>query len=147
MQKTLVYCLPRLDRGAARGFTLVELVVVLALAAMATGLVAPAVLRSAEAARERGARTDIRALLEGMPVRAYQGGAALEMDAAELRRLVHELPEAWRLEVDQPLLYAPSGVASGGAVRLLIPGREPSVWKIAVVSGRVEVVAARTTLR
>jgi prepilin-type N-terminal cleavage/methylation domain-containing protein len=147
MPKTLVCCPPRLDRRALRGFTLVELVVVLALVAMATGLVAPAVMRGVDAARERGARADIRVLLEGMPVRAYQGGAVLEMDATALRRLVPELPEAWRIEVDPPLRYAPNGVAAGGVVRLLIPDREPSVWKIATVSGQVEVVPARAALR
>lgn len=147
MAKTSVCCLPHLDRRAPRGFTLVELVVVLALIAMATGLVAPAVMRGVDAARERGARADVRALLEGMPVRAYQGGAVLEMDAAALRRLVPELPESWRLEVDPPLHYAPNGVAAGGVVRLLIPDREPSVWRIAAVSGQVEVVTARATVR
>jgi general secretion pathway protein G len=144
MPRTLVSCPRRLDAEVpAHGFTLVELLVVLALVALATGLIAPSVVRGIDAARERGARADIRALLEGMPVRAYQSGAAIEFDSAALRRVAPELPESWRIEVDGPLRYGPNGVAAGGAVRLLIPGREAVAWKIAAVSGQVEVVTAR----
>ena len=143
MPKTSAYFRPSLNHPAARGFTLVELVVVLALVALATGLAAPALVRGLDAAHERGMRADVRALLEGMPVRAYQTGSALEIDAAALQRLLPELPQGWRLEVDAPLRYAPNGVAAGGAVRLLIPDRDPTIWQIAAISGRVDAVAAR----
>lgn len=147
MPKTSVCCRSSPERGRPRGFTLVELVVVLALIALATGLVTPAVVRGLTAARERAVLADVRALLEGLPVRAYQGGSALELDAAALRRLAPELPEGWRLDVEAPLRYGPSGVAAGGAVRLLIPGRDATTWRIAAVSGQVDVVAGRATLR
>lgn len=143
MPKTSACFRSSLERPAAHGFTLVELVVVLALVALATGLAAPALVRGLDAARERGVRADVRVLLEGMPVRAYHATGALEVDAAALQRLVPELPPGWRLEVDAPLRYAPNGVAAGGAVRLLIPGRDTTVWQIAAVSGRVDLVAAR----
>ena len=143
MPKISVSCRRSLERSGSRGFTLVELVVVLALVALATGIAAPAVVRGVAAARERGVLADVRVLLEGMPVRAVQSGSGLDMDAAALRRLVPELPAGWRLEVDPPLRYAPNGVAAGGAVRLLIPGRDPTTWRVAAVSGRVEVVARR----
>jgi general secretion pathway protein G len=103
MPKTLACFRSNLDRKAARGFTLVELVVVLALVALATGLAAPALVRGLDAARERGVRVDVRVLLEGMPVRAFQTGAGLEIDATALQQLVPELPQGWRLEVDAPL--------------------------------------------
>ena len=143
MPKISVSCRRSLERSGSRGFTLVELVVVLALVALATGIAAPAVVRGVAAARERGVLADVRVLLEGMPVRAVQSGSGLDMDAAALRRLVPELPAGWRLEVDPPLRYAPNGVAAGGAVRLLIPGRDPTTWRVAVVSGRVEVITRR----
>ena len=143
MPKISVSCRRRPERLAQRGFTLVELVVVLALLALAAGIAAPAAVRGVAAARERGVRADVRVLLEGMPVRAVQSGSGLEVDSAALRRLVPELPAGWRLEVDQPLRYAPNGVAAGGAVRLLIPGRDPTTWRVAAVSGRVENVARR----
>ena len=143
MPKTSACFRSSLDRRAVRGFTLVELVVVLALVALATGLAAPALVRGLDAARERGVRADVRVLLEGLPVRAYQAGSALEVDATALQRLAPELPQDWRLELDAPLRYAPSGVASGGAVRLLIPGRDPTVWQIAATSGQVEMAAPR----
>lgn len=145
MPKTSACFRSSLDRRAVRGFTLVELVVVLALVALVTGLAAPALVRGLDAARERGVRADVRVLLEGLPVRAYQAGSALEIDATALQRLAPELPQGWRLELDAPLRYAPSGVASGGAVRLLIPGRDTTVWRIAAVSGHVYLAAARSS--
>lgn len=147
MPKTSVSCQPNLDRRAQRGFTLFELIVVLALVALAAGMVTPAVVGGLAAARERGVVADVRVLLEGMPVRAYQSGSALEIDAAALRRLVPELPDDWRLEVEGPLRYAPNGVAAGGAVRLLIPGRDPTTWQVAAVSGQVQRIAARGTVQ
>ena len=143
MPKISVSCRPGPERRAPRGFTLVELVVVLALVALATGIATPAVVRGLAAARERGVLADVRVLLEGMPVRAVQSGSGLDIDAVALHRLVPELPEGWRLDVDPPLRYAPNGVTAGGAVRLLIPGRDPTTWRVAAVSGRVEVVARR----
>ena len=147
MPKTLAYCRPSPDRSASRGFTLFELIVVLALMALATGLAAPAVVRGLDAARERGVVSDLRVLLEGLPVRAYQSGGGLDLDATTLRGLLPDLPEGWRLELEQPLRYAPSGVAAGGTVRLLIPGREARVWQVAAVSGQVHMLTGRGDAR
>lgn len=147
MPKTSVYCQHNLERRATRGFTLFELIVVLALVALAAGVVTPAVVGGLAAARERGVLADVRVVLEGMPVRAYQSGSGLEIDAVALRRLVPELPDDWRLEVERPLRYAPNGVAAGGAVRLLIPGRDTTTWQVAAVSGQVQRLYATETSR
>jgi len=125
------------ERRRSRGFTLLELLVVLAIVALMTGLVAPAMLRGVAAARERGAASDLQNLLEGLPVRAFQRGGALELDANALRGLMPELPEGWQLDVTPALRYGASGVAAGGTVRLLGPGREPLAWRVAPVSGEV----------
>ena len=147
MPRISVYCRLSRERRVSRGFTLFELIVVLALVALVTGMVTPAVVRGLAAARERGVLADVRVLLEGMPVRAYQSGIGLEIDSAALQRLVPDLPEGWRLEVEPPLRYSPSGVAAGGSVRLTIPGRDPTTWRVAAVSGHVALLAQGRTLR
>lgn len=147
MPRISVYCRPSLERWVCRGFTLLELLVVLALVALVTGLVAPAVLRGLESARERGLAADVRTLLQGLPVRAFQSGNGLEIDAAALRRLVPDLPGDWHLEVDPPLRYGPTGVAAGGAVRLVAPGRDAMAWQVTAVSGEVVALSGRGPLR
>lgn len=137
MPRTSVCCRPSPEGGRPSGFTLLELLVVLALVALVTGLVAPAALRGVEAARERGVAADVRALLEGLPVRAFHGGQAMELDAAALRRLLPDLPADWQLQVEPALRYGPSGVAAGATVRLTPPGRAPLDWRVAPLSGEV----------
>lgn len=128
----------RCPEGAhQRGFTLLELLVVLALIALVTGMVAPAVIRGLEAARERGVAADLRALLDSLPVRAFQRGDDVVLDAAALRQLLPDLPADWRLEVTPALRYGSAGVASGGTVHLRAPGREPLAWQVLQVSGAV----------
>ena len=135
---TLGYCLRRPDWSMARGFTLLELVVVMALTALTVGLVVPAAQRGLDAARERGVRSDIQALLASLPVRAYQAGTPLRLDAQALRQQLPQLPEGWSLLMNRPLSYSAAGVASGGAVRLGVPGRATIVWRVEPVSGIVE---------
>ena len=143
MPKTSVCCRSSPERRPASGFTLLELLVVLALVALVTGMVTPALIRGLSAARERGVAVDLRVLLEGLPVRAFQSNAGLELDAPGLRRLVAELPDSWQLEVAPALRYGATGVASGGTVRLLAPGREPLAWRVVPVSGEVETIDRR----
>lgn len=120
-----------------RGFTLLELLVVMALLALLTGLVAPATQRSLDAARERGLRHDMTALLAGLPLRAYEAATPITVDARFLRQLLPELPPEAVLALDAPLRYDGSGVASGGTVMLSLPGRASSRWSVVPITGEV----------
>lgn len=122
----------------ARGFTLLELLVVMALMGLAAGLVVPAAQRGIDAAQARGIASDISAVLNGLPVRAFQRGEPLTVNEPALRRLVPDLPEDWRVVVPQPLRYGPTGVASGGQVRLVPPGRAPLAWTVRALNGEAE---------
>jgi general secretion pathway protein G len=141
MPGTSASCPPSPERRApARGFTLLELLVVLVLLALATGIVVPSVVRGIEGRRERAVLADVRVLLESLPVLAFRDGHALTMDSAALNaRLVERatLPEGWRLQAEPALQYGPTGLATGGAVRLLVQGRPTARWQVQPVSGMV----------
>jgi prepilin-type N-terminal cleavage/methylation domain-containing protein len=126
--------------AAPRGFTLLELLVVLVLLGLVTGLVAPLAVNGLRAARERAVSAELGALLEELPVRAFAAGVAQAFDARTLTRLMGELPPGWEIRVDPVLNYSPSGVASGGEVRLVAPGGLPLRWVVRPVSGEVRLV-------
>ncbi|MDN3920972.1 prepilin-type N-terminal cleavage/methylation domain-containing protein [Roseateles violae] len=131
----------RLRRQAlprSRGFTLLELLVVLTIAALSIGFVLPAASRWIAAVQERGWRDDLRAALQGLPVAAFRQGAVLELDAPALRALLPDLPAELEFSLEQPLRYSAMGVASGGRLSVRSkPGGRAEVWQIEAVTGRV----------
>jgi general secretion pathway protein G len=122
-------------RGA-RGFTLLELLVVLTLIGLAIGLVAPSMVGWLGAAQERGWRADLRARIESLPVRAFIGGEPLALDGPALLRDLPGLPADVTLELDSPLRYSELGVALGGALEIQ-QGRRRDRWRVAPVTGDV----------
>jgi prepilin-type N-terminal cleavage/methylation domain-containing protein len=138
MRAISVCCRRSLERSSEAGFTLLELLVVLALAGMMVGLVAPSLMRSLDAARERGVVAEVGARLETLPVHAFQQGQEVGFAAQDLRLAVPEIPEMAELEFTPPkLVYRANGVAAGGRVRLVMPGRTPVFWRVEALTGRV----------
>lgn len=136
-------CLLSPETRRRRGFSLLELLVVLVLVALTTGLVLPSFLTRMTAARESAVASELVARLEGLPVQAFQRAEAMVVDAEALRRMLPDLPADWRLQVEPALHYAAVGLSSGGTVRLTAPGRETMGWRVAPVSGEVSALAAR----
>ncbi|WP_416234784.1 prepilin-type N-terminal cleavage/methylation domain-containing protein [Paucibacter sp. PLA-PC-4] len=122
----------------AGGFTLLELLVVLTIAALSIGFALPSAVRWIAAVQERGWRDDLRVTLQGLPVRAFQRGEALELDESALRQLQPDLPADIELTLDRPLRYSAVGVASGGSLSFRGKGSSRAErWRIEPVSGRV----------
>lgn len=132
------------DSGrGVRGFTLLELLVVLALVALVTGLVAPAAYKGLTAARERGAVADFTALLESLPMRTYRSGSDRSYDSKALTALLPELPEGWSVAAEPHLQYAATGVAAGGVARLVSPAGPVLTLRVRAVSGEVSTSDSR----
>ncbi|MBT9500739.1 MAG: type II secretion system protein [Burkholderiaceae bacterium] len=126
---------------AARGFTLLELLVVMALVAMVLGLVGPASMRAIDAAQERGIAADLEAALSGLPLQAFRSGQELTLDGGQIRQLVPDLPSTWDINLDRPLRYGSSGMAAGGQVTMRVPGRAAMRWHVTAVTGDVRAVS------
>ncbi len=138
MRATSARCLRSPEGLPRKGFTLLELLVVMALMALAAGLVIPAVLRGLTAAQERAVASDMAALLDSLPVRAFQRGSDLIVDDRMLGQWLPDLPAGWQLVVPQALRYSPAGVATGGLVRVVAPGRPPMEWVVGAINGQAE---------
>ncbi|HAI58554.1 MAG TPA: hypothetical protein DCM32_01570 [Xanthomonadaceae bacterium] len=101
-----------------RGFTLIEMLVVLVILGMAAALVAPALARTAERVRESGEREDVRRLLQAMPALARQQGHALVWDAGMPMALPgRDWPEGWQVVALSPIRIAANGWCSGGELQ------------------------------
>lgn len=119
----------------AAGFTLLEMLVVLSLLALAVGITAPRAVSWLDAARERGWRDDLRAYLESIPVRAFLSGEGRSYVSGDLLKSVPGAPDV-EVRLPEPLVYDERGVASGGTVEFY-RGATKEVWRVEPITGRV----------
>jgi general secretion pathway protein G len=121
----------RAEARAAGGFTLLELLLVLTLVALLTGLVAPRMWQWLQGARMRAGIDGIRAELEALPQRAFADAQRVAVVAGGPL----PLPDGWRLELASPLVYEANGMTAGG--RLLAD------WRIEPPAGAVRDATAQ----
>ncbi|MBA4344745.1 MAG: hypothetical protein C0423_21600 [Methylibium sp.] len=121
-----------------RGLTLLELLIVLMLMGLLTALAAPRVDAQLESARHRALQRRVQAVVDELPLSAFKSGRALRVDAAELQSLIgQDVPDGYRVELLQPLLYGPTGLASGGELRVSRTGGSTMTWYVTPFTGRL----------
>ena len=112
-----------LNRSAQDGYSLMELLVVLGLLALVTAIAMPNLVnlyRSFSGALEL---ESIERQINGLGFKAYKNERqqVLKAQSYDIENDFFEiaLPEGWRIEVDQPLMYASNGACSGGSLKIL----------------------------
>ncbi len=148
-----------MSRRGARGFTLVELLVTFAIAALLIGLVPVAFERMRESAQYRdtvrGVLAGLRlarhqALAEGRPVRFIVDLGQRRYGVEEPR---HETPENLQLRVTvagpelapdavAAIRFFPDGGATGGSIDIIRPSGDGVRLRVDWLFGRVEQEAA-----
>ena len=120
-------------RAPWRGFTLLEVVVVLALLSMLVALAAPELQRAYQSVLARGERDSLIGQLASLSLRAQALGVAFELSDDSLRRRLPDgqplvaVPPGWRVNVEPPIRFNFVGICSGGRVRLYSPSGEQTV--------------------
>lgn len=124
-------------RRSRSGFTLLELLVVLAIVALASSVAVPRAIAWLESAEQRAWRVDLRFQLERYPVQAFLAGEATRVDVERLRTdMGRPWPDNAQLTLTQPLRYSANGVASGADLELKM-GDWQARWRIVPLTGEV----------
>ena len=106
-----------------RGFTLLEMLVVLVILGLVASIVAPPLARTVDRVRESGERDEVKRILGRLPLLARKAGTALDVPAGEvLPSTLAVFPEGW-------MVVAISGLsvsASGFCRRAEVEARSPN---------------------
>lgn len=106
--------IPRTRNTRHRGFTLLELVVVLALLGLATALVAPRGFQMIASWRRAADVDTALGALVALGAQAQQTGRTYRLDVGPVADgKVPGLPEGWRVVLSTPLVVQPNGACSG----------------------------------
>ena len=106
------------------GFSLLELLIVLALVSMMAALVAPRLQRTYEAVARSGERAEAVRQLERLPLLARGAGRAIEIPAGDAGALASllALPQGWSMQALAPLRIEASGWCHAGRVQVDVGG-------------------------
>lgn len=108
-----------------RGFSLLEMLVVLVLMGLAAALVAPSLSRTADRVREAGDRDDVRRLLMALPALARQRGELVRIAAGQPVVLPGRAwPDGWSVVAMTGLSITSSGWCEPGVVVARGPATE-----------------------
>lgn len=113
-----------------RGFTLFELIVVLAIGSLLVAVTVPNLRQMAASMEYDGQRRALVSQIEGLGLRAFSKAQPLVLAnlpaASQADRTTEaplDLPPGWQVQVSKPIEYAFNGQCSGGELTLVAPDR------------------------
>lgn len=103
---------------ARRGFSLIELSVVLVLISLATAMVVPNLSRAYNNFQFRGELSQMMLRLRGAGFSAFEQGKGMQVTSHQQAIELLQPAPGWEVEVLEPLIVRANGICLGGALRL-----------------------------
>ncbi len=129
--RILDFCPPKVvNWRAEQGMTLLELVVVMFIAALITGVALPSTLKMIQTNQDHAAQAAILDALNSLSLRAYSQGRGIILTDEAVTSLVPDLPAGWKIEVPKPIDFSLNGFCGKGEIRLISPHSQQQVWVI-----------------
>jgi len=104
--------------GSARGFSLIELTVVLVLVSLIGGLVLPGLAGAYQSMSIREEQERILLRLGTLGYLAFSDGKAIVVDSSDALTRYLDPPEGWDIGIIEPITVSQSGVCLGGELLL-----------------------------
>lgn len=138
MTPTSASCRRRADRRGRAGFSLLELLVVLALVSIMVALVAPRLAGTVQAIASSGERAEVGRQIERLPLLARANGRPFRFEAeAAVAAEGIDLPAGWSVSAVSPLVVAANGIC--GAAQLKVQGAGVAeTWAVAAPDCKVD---------
>lgn len=109
----------------SRGFTLVEILVVLVVIGLIAGVAMPNMVKMLQSTERASQRATLLGEIAGLGYRAYLTGQPLTLGEAPAAgaklQPPFQIPKGWQLETPQPITYNFNGICSGGKIILVSP--------------------------
>jgi prepilin-type N-terminal cleavage/methylation domain-containing protein len=128
------------------GFTLIEMMAVLTLAALMAGVAIPAMQRWFDSVSERAQLTEVSIQFQRLASRAALLSQTVRLNKASWQNKLGDgettlaLPEGWAVVNEKEVIFYYSGVCAGGIVDLAGPHERNVQLEIAAVSCDVSIV-------
>jgi prepilin-type N-terminal cleavage/methylation domain-containing protein len=129
-----------------RGFTLIEMMAVLTLAALMAGVAIPAMQRWFDSISERAQLTEISIQFQRLASRTALLSQTVAIDKATWTNKMGDgeaalaLPEGWSVVSEKPVVFYHSGVCGGGVLDLSGPQQRRLQLQIAGVTCDVSII-------
>ena len=125
--------------GGGRGFSLLEMLVVLALVSIMVALVSPRLAGTVRAIESSGDRAEVARQLETLPLLARNGGDAIRIARGDVLKAGQplQIPQGWQLQAMTAIEVAANGVCAPARVRVEHDGLVEE-WTLAAPDCRID---------